>query len=115
MYMSQKEVLYTLEMKGNVEPGFTQLVWQKLEEQNKEFFQAYALRLQLRDQIALFNHLLEQQAQALQKGSGGAWARGLGLSGSPSTTQGAEGRPTTCPRKENHRVPPPRSQTVRLL
>ena len=76
MYMSQKEVLYTLEMKGNVEPGFTQLVWQKLEEQNKEFFQAYALRLQLRDQIALFNHLLEQQAQALQKGPGGAWARG---------------------------------------
>ena len=108
MYMSQKEVLYTLEMKGNVEPGFTQLVWQKLEEQNKEFFQAYALRLQLRDQIALFNHLLEQQAQALQKGPGGAWARrqqpgpntmgmhaggmGAGMAGGPMGQMGQMGR-----------------------
>ena len=34
---------------------------QKLEEQNPQFFQAYYTRLKLKDQIVLFNHLLDQQ------------------------------------------------------
>jgi hypothetical protein len=38
-------------------------VWQKLEEQNSEFFQAYYIRLKLKRQIILFNHLLQQQFQ----------------------------------------------------
>lgn len=38
-------------------------VWQKLEEQNPDFFKAYITRLKLKDQINLFNHLLEQQIQ----------------------------------------------------
>ena len=38
-------------------------VWQKLEEQNPDFFKAYVTRLKLKDQINLFNHLLEQQIQ----------------------------------------------------
>lgn len=38
-------------------------VWQKLEEENREFFQAYYLRLKLKHQIIEFNKLLEQQVQ----------------------------------------------------
>lgn len=36
-------------------------VWQKLEEENSEFFRAYYIRLKLKKQINLFNHLLEHQ------------------------------------------------------
>lgn len=36
-------------------------VWQKLEEENAEFFRAYYIRLKLKKQILLFNHLLEHQ------------------------------------------------------
>ena len=56
------EVVQTLQSKAEVDPGFTLLVWQKLEEQNQEFFQGYAVRLQLKDQINLFNHLLDPPA-----------------------------------------------------
>lgn len=36
-------------------------VWQKLEEENADFFRAYYIRLKLKRQILLFNHLLERQ------------------------------------------------------
>jgi hypothetical protein len=36
-------------------------VWQKLEEENSDFFRAYYIRLKLKKQINLFNHLLEHQ------------------------------------------------------
>ena len=36
-------------------------VWQKLEEENADFFRAYYIRLKLKKQILLFNHLLEHQ------------------------------------------------------
>ena len=42
-------------------------VWQKLEEQNPDFFKAYYVRLKLKRQIMLFNHFLEQHAQLTQK------------------------------------------------
>ena len=61
------QVVYTLQQQAKVEPGFTQLVWQKLEEQNPDFFKAYYTRLKLKDQIVLFNHLLEQQVAMFQK------------------------------------------------
>ncbi|KAL6951929.1 hypothetical protein U1Q18_046490, partial [Sarracenia purpurea var. burkii] len=35
--------------------------WQKLEEENADFFRAYYIRLKLKKQIILFNHLLEHQ------------------------------------------------------
>ena len=34
----QNEVVSILQQQAKIEPGFTQLVWQKLEEQNPEFF-----------------------------------------------------------------------------
>lgn len=36
-------------------------VWQKLEEENQEFFKAYYLRLVVMQQITEFNRLLERQ------------------------------------------------------
>ena len=52
-----------LQQQFKIEPCFTQLVWQKLEEQNQEFFKAYYTRLKLKDQIVLFNHLLDEQVK----------------------------------------------------
>ncbi|KAL5719006.1 hypothetical protein ACHQM5_011845 [Ranunculus cassubicifolius] len=61
LYMNRDEVVKTLLNRARIEPGFTTLVWQKLEEENAEFFRAYYIRLKLKKQIILFNHLLEHQ------------------------------------------------------
>jgi len=61
LYMNKGEVVRTLSNRARIEPGFTTLVWQKLEEENSEFFGAYYIRLKLKKQINLFNHLLEHQ------------------------------------------------------
>ncbi|XVF56270.1 hypothetical protein PTKIN_Ptkin06aG0105400 [Pterospermum kingtungense] len=67
LYMTQKEVVETLLAQAKIEPGFTELVWQKLEEENREFFQAYYLRLMVKQQIMEFNKLLEQQLQLMRQ------------------------------------------------
>ncbi len=64
---AQAEVVVSLEEQASIERGFTALVWQKLEEQNEDFFRAYYTRLKLKDQIVLFNHLLEQQVQMVHR------------------------------------------------
>ncbi|XP_058100367.1 uncharacterized protein LOC131245136 isoform X6 [Magnolia sinica] len=61
LYMNRAEVVKTLLNRARIEPGFTSLVWQKLEEENAEFFRAYYIRLKLKKQIIMFNHLLERQ------------------------------------------------------
>ncbi|PSS15717.1 Chitinase [Actinidia chinensis var. chinensis] len=65
LYMSQKEVVNTLLVQAKIEPGFTELVWQKLEEENREFFEAYHLRLIVKNQITQFNRLLERQVELM--------------------------------------------------
>jgi len=40
---------------------------QKLEEENREFFKAYYLRLMVKHQINEFNRLLEQQVQLMRQ------------------------------------------------
>uniref|UniRef100_A0ACD5UID5 Uncharacterized protein n=1 Tax=Avena sativa TaxID=4498 RepID=A0ACD5UID5_AVESA len=67
LYMNQKEVVDTLSLEAKIEPSFTELVWQKLEEENREFFKAYYLRLMLKNQITAFNKLLEDQFQLMNK------------------------------------------------
>lgn len=42
-------------------------MWQKLEEQNPDFFRSYYTRLKLKDQIVMFNHVLEQQVSMVQR------------------------------------------------
>ncbi|KAK2650083.1 hypothetical protein Ddye_017572 [Dipteronia dyeriana] len=61
LYMNREEVVKTLLSRARIDPGFTTLVWQKLEEENADFFRAYYIRLKLKKQILLFNHLLEYQ------------------------------------------------------
>ncbi|KAK8639669.1 hypothetical protein V6N13_138041 [Hibiscus sabdariffa] len=61
LYMNKDEVAKTLLSRARIDPGFTTLVWQKLEEENADFFRAYYIRLKLKKQILLFNHLLEHQ------------------------------------------------------
>ncbi|XP_058079728.1 uncharacterized protein LOC131227910 isoform X2 [Magnolia sinica] len=67
LYMNQKEVVDTLLVQARIEPGFTELVWQKLEEENRDFFKAYHVRLMLKNQIMIFNKLLEQQVELMRK------------------------------------------------
>ncbi|KAJ8747715.1 hypothetical protein K2173_012665 [Erythroxylum novogranatense] len=67
LYMNQREVVQTLLDQAKIEPGFTELVWQKLEEENREFFNAYYQRLMVKQQITEFNKLLEQQAQLMRQ------------------------------------------------
>ncbi|XP_055961404.1 uncharacterized protein LOC126677435 isoform X2 [Mercurialis annua] len=65
--MNQREVVETLLAQAKIEPGFTELVWQKLEEENREFFKAYYLRLTVKHQIIEFNKLLEQQVRLMHQ------------------------------------------------
>ncbi|KAL6888633.1 hypothetical protein ACP4OV_009659 [Aristida adscensionis] len=67
LYMNQKEVVETLSFQAKIEPSFTELVWQKLEEENREFFKAYYVRLMLKNQIMVFNKLLEDQYRIMTK------------------------------------------------
>ena len=39
-----QEVVRSLHKEHNIEPQFATLVWQKLQEQNTEFFHAYEIR-----------------------------------------------------------------------
>ncbi|GMH21741.1 hypothetical protein Nepgr_023583 [Nepenthes gracilis] len=66
LYMNRDEVIKTLLNRARIDPGFTTLVWQKLEEENADFFGAYHIRLKLKKQIILFNHLLEHQCRLIQ-------------------------------------------------
>ncbi|CAI9765631.1 unnamed protein product [Fraxinus pennsylvanica] len=67
LYMSQKEVVNTLLHQAKIEPGFTELVWQKLETENRRFFKAYYLRLLVKEQILQFNQLLETQVELIRQ------------------------------------------------
>jgi uncharacterized protein (TIGR01589 family) len=88
LYMARDEVVNVLKSQATIDPGFTQLVWAKLEEQNPEFFKCYYTRLKLKAQIVMFNHLLEQQVAVVQRMQLG-WNGGAGAGGpSSSTTSG---------------------------
>lgn len=65
--MSQNEAITALHIYQNIDPSFISLVWQKLEEQNPEFFKAYNIRLKVKEQITNFNFLISQQAHLMQK------------------------------------------------
>ncbi|XP_022848079.1 uncharacterized protein LOC111370539 isoform X3 [Olea europaea var. sylvestris] len=67
LYMSPKEVVSTLLHHAKIEPGFTELVWQKLETENQRFFEAYYPRLLVKDLILRFNQLLERQVELMRQ------------------------------------------------
>ncbi|GLD94585.1 hypothetical protein PINS_up003196 [Pythium insidiosum] len=69
-YLSKDEIVVTLKTQAKIDPSFTAIVWQKLEEQNPSFFKAYALQLQLKEQMVAFNYLVAQQKEILAKQQG---------------------------------------------
>lgn len=66
-YMSQEEAANTLFIQKNIEPRITELVWQRLEQQNQEFFKAYYLKLMVKEQIVVFNKLLAEQVDLMRR------------------------------------------------
>ncbi|KAL7124484.1 hypothetical protein ABFS83_14G051600 [Erythranthe nasuta] len=66
-YMNKKEVVNTLIVQDNIQPCITELVWQRLEEENQEFFKAYYLKLLVKDQILEFNRLLSEQVELMHR------------------------------------------------
>jgi uncharacterized protein (TIGR01589 family) len=87
LYMTREEVINVLKTQATIDPGFTQLVWGKLEEQNHEFFRCYYTRLKLKAQIIMFNHLLEQQVSVVQRMQRG-WNGSAAGNGSSATASG---------------------------
>ncbi|RLN89891.1 hypothetical protein BBJ28_00005952 [Nothophytophthora sp. Chile5] len=94
-YLSKSEILVALKEQANVDSGFANVVWQKLEEQNPSFFRAYNLQLQLKEQIIAFNYLVGQQKEMAAKGgkrhlhyrtSGSRPAASCSLTTTPTTT-----------------------------
>ncbi|XP_057785022.1 uncharacterized protein LOC131002567 [Salvia miltiorrhiza] len=67
LYMTKREVVNTLYHQAKIEPDFTELVWQKLEAENQEFFRAYYAKLTVKDQILRFNQLLERQVELMHQ------------------------------------------------
>ena len=65
-YMTQAEIVATLQ-EHHVDPQVTLMVWCRLEDQNPDFFYAYAVMLRVKDQIAAFNYLVEQQERLLSQ------------------------------------------------
>uniref|UniRef100_A0A0D6R3J5 Angiotensin-converting enzyme 2 n=1 Tax=Araucaria cunninghamii TaxID=56994 RepID=A0A0D6R3J5_ARACU len=64
-YMTKNEIIQALSTHAKIDPCFTQLVWQRLEKENQDFFRKYYIWLKIKEQILLFNHLLEQQHQLM--------------------------------------------------
>jgi len=69
LYMSREEVMTHLQRSSNIEPVFTRLVWDRLEKDNAEFFEAYHIMVRMKDQIIRFNTLLETYYAATRGGS----------------------------------------------
>ncbi|KAK9814296.1 hypothetical protein WJX72_003573 [[Myrmecia] bisecta] len=52
--LSQAETVVCLQRQG-VQPAFTRIVWQKLEEQNPSFFKEYSAKLQAAEGVGQLN------------------------------------------------------------
>lgn len=66
-YLSKTETItYLCGRYSHIEPGFINLTWQKLEQQNPAFFRAYNIRLRIKDQINQFNDIVNYQALLMQ-------------------------------------------------
>lgn len=67
LHMSKMDTVNVLLRDAKIQPGITELVWQRLEEENQEFFEVYYIRLALKEQIKHFNELLKKQATLMQQ------------------------------------------------
>ncbi|XP_073117152.1 uncharacterized protein [Elaeis guineensis] len=65
LHMNKKQTVETLWKEEKVQCAFTETVWEGLQHDNPDFFPVYHLRLLLKEQIAVFNMLLEKQANSM--------------------------------------------------
>ncbi|KAF8012547.1 hypothetical protein BT93_I0649 [Corymbia citriodora subsp. variegata] len=65
LYMDRHETACAVEIHTGIDRQITQMVWDRMEEQNPVFFRHYYIRVALKRQILQFNQLLEQQHQAM--------------------------------------------------
>ncbi|KAL5720034.1 hypothetical protein ACHQM5_012745 [Ranunculus cassubicifolius] len=108
LYMNRKEVVETLLAQAKIEPGFTELVWQKLEEENQEFFKAYNVRLMVKNQIMVFNKLLEKQVEYMRQTS----PSGIVPLSMPNGPQTSSLHQNQSLYNADHSLPPIRSNNV---
>ncbi|KAH9300704.1 hypothetical protein KI387_012287 [Taxus chinensis] len=64
-YMTKNEVVEALATHAKIPPCVTHHVWQRLEKENHDFFTRYYIWLKVKEQILLFNDLLEKQHQVM--------------------------------------------------
>ncbi|XP_021746960.1 uncharacterized protein LOC110712815 [Chenopodium quinoa] len=67
LHMSKKEAVDTITREASVMPTVIEILWNRLEAENQEFFEAYHIRLALKEQIQQFNELLKQQGLLMGK------------------------------------------------
>eukprot|EP01122_Echinamoeba_exundans_P014792 TRINITY_DN6776_c0_g1_i1.p1 TRINITY_DN6776_c0_g1~~TRINITY_DN6776_c0_g1_i1.p1 ORF type:complete len:372 (+),score=63.20 TRINITY_DN6776_c0_g1_i1:123-1238(+) len=65
-YMSRTETIQTLQMQAQLDPRLIDSVWRRLESENPDFFDYYRIRLKIKEQIRVFNTLVQMQAQAVK-------------------------------------------------
>ncbi|XP_039013476.1 uncharacterized protein LOC120143152 [Hibiscus syriacus] len=102
--MTEKEVEKTLLAQAKILPSFTKFVWEKLEQENEEFFRAYYMRLMVKQQIIEFNQMLQQHVQLMHQiyPTGVCPNNGPHLSHVPPSSSGyADGNKGKAPKEEN--------------
>jgi len=64
-YATKEEVIEILEKKCGIDEAITSVIWDKLEQQNEEFFKEYHQRLKMKERIEAFNEEICNYAQTI--------------------------------------------------
>jgi len=64
-YATKEEVIEILEKKCGIDEVITSVIWDKLEQQNEEFFKEYHQRLKMKERIEAFNEEICNYAQTI--------------------------------------------------
>lgn len=116
LYMNKREVFSIIEQQAKIEPSFTGLVWQQLEGQNPDFFKAYYGRLRLKDQIVVFNQLIERHYHMLRPNpqstlqSGGQQPQYGQTGQQPGGGHHQDSQPVSVQEQQRQTPPPPQAQ-----
>ena len=64
-YATKEEVIEILEKKCGIDEVISSVIWDKLEQQNEEFFKEYHRRLKMKERIEAFNEEICNYAQTI--------------------------------------------------
>lgn len=112
LYMNKREVLSIIEQQAKIAPSFTGLVWQQLQEQNPDFFKAYYGRLRLKDQIVVFNQLIERHYHMLRSNPQSTLQLGGQQPEYRRTEQHQDNKPVSMQEQLCQTPPPPQEQQI---